>query len=471
LSDPGRTIILGAGPTGLGAAYRLRQIGFRAFTLLEAGHGPGGLASSVVDPSGFTWDLGGHVQFSHYRYYDDALDRALGREWLEHEREAWVWFRDRFVPYPFQNNLHRLDAADVEPALAGLEEAARRADLSPPRDFRQWIARTFGSWIAEHFLYPYNAKVWGHPLEEMGVGWVGERVAAPDLERIRRNLEAGRDDVAWGPNRRFRFPRRGGTGAIWKAVTELLGDADLRFGADVVAVDLRSKRLTLATGEWLAYDTLISSMPLDRLSGMCRDLDPEARQAARAFRHSSCHILGVGVQGPKPEALRTKCWMYFPDPAVPYYRVTVFSNYSPFNVPPGDHWSLMAEVCESPTTAVDSERLASWTLEGMRRDGLLASDSRVVSLWHRRLEYGYPIPTLDRDAALGRLFPELERHRVYSRGRFGAWKYEVSNQDHSFMQGVELIDRLFGLGEEHTLERPHYVNSGVFAQPPAQARP
>jgi hypothetical protein len=32
---------------------------------------------------------------------------------------------------------------------------------------------------------------------------------------------------------------------------------------------------------------------------------------------------------------------------------------------------------------------------------------------------------------------------VYSRGRFGAWKYEVGNMDHSFMQGVEVVERIF----------------------------
>ena len=53
----------------------------------------------------------------------------------------------------------------------------------------------------------------------------------------------------------------------------------------------------------------------------------------REFVHSSSHIVGVGLSGAVPDALETKCWMYFPEPQVPFYRATVFSNYSPNNAP------------------------------------------------------------------------------------------------------------------------------------------
>jgi len=56
------------------------------------------------------------------------------------------------------------------------------------------------------------------------------------------------------------------------------------------------------------------------------------------------------------------------------------------------------------------------------------------------------------------LLETLEQHDIYSRGRFGAWKYEVSNQDHSFMQGVEAVNRLASGTEEITLHRPNVVN-------------
>lgn len=43
---------------------------------------------------------------------------------------------------------------------------------------------------------------------------------------------------------------------------------------------------------------------------------------------------------------------------------------------------------------------------------------------------------------MARAHRALEKNSIYSRGRFGGWKYEVSNQDHCFIQGKELLDRI-----------------------------
>jgi protoporphyrinogen oxidase len=410
--------------------------------------------------------VGGHVQFSHYAYYDAVLDRALGDAWLMHEREAWVWIKGRFVPYPFQENLHRLDPEDGAAALRGLEEAAARP-AAPADDFETWIVSTFGEWISTHFLGPYNRKVWGYPLSALGTGWMGERVAVPDLERVRHALRTKEDQVSWGPNRRFRFPRTGGTGSIWRAVAGLLPRDRIRYEAPVESVDLDARRVTLVGGERLAYDTLVSTLPLDRLCALARGVDARARAAAASLVKSAVHVVGVGLQARTPDALRRKCWMYFPESNSPYYRVTVFSNYSPANAPEGC-WSLMAEVCETPHRPVQAARVADAVVAALREDGLVGPEGRVVGVWHRREEHGYPTPSRGRDDALAAIQPALEERRVFSRGRFGAWKYEVSNQDHSFMQGVEVVDRLLGLGREETLTRPDHVNAGAYRSQPAQ---
>jgi len=82
----------------------------------------------------------------------------------------------------------------------------------------------------------------------------------------------------------------------------------------------------------------------------------------------------------------------------------------------------------------------------------LIDQQNVISRWHRKLPFGYPVPTISRDSILRRVLRALETQQIYSRGRFGAWLYEISNQDHSFMQGVELVNRLRGVGDETTLQ-------------------
>jgi protoporphyrinogen oxidase len=461
MNDPGRVLILGAGPTGLGAAYRLQELGFDDYLVIEAASTPGGLASSFVDEAGFTWDVGGHVQFSHYKYYDRLLDRALGDAWLCHERESWVWMHGRFIPYPLQNNIHRFDGEVCARVLAGMEKAAGRAPRGA--SFREWLLHTFGQELCDLFLFPYNLKVWGYPLDTIDTGWMGERVAVPDLDRIRRNVRKHRDDVSWGPNSTFRFPERGGTGAIWQGVAGLLPADRLALGNRATAVDLAERAVTLADGRTLRYDTLVTTIPLKAFAAMATGLDADAHRACDVLVSSACHVLGIGLRGPEPAALGRKCWVYFPEANSPYYRVTVFSHYSPHNVPEGEgYWSLMAEVCETPCRPAHPTVLGDWTVRAFREDGLIDPGTEVVSVWHRREMFGYPTPALGRDEALSVVLPALARQRVFSRGRFGAWKYEVSNQDHSCMQGVELADALLGEGEEVTIHRPDHVNAGAF---------
>jgi len=51
-------VIIGSGPCGLGAAYRLQELGIDNFVVLEAGPVAGGLSITATDEQGFLWDMG-----------------------------------------------------------------------------------------------------------------------------------------------------------------------------------------------------------------------------------------------------------------------------------------------------------------------------------------------------------------------------------------------------------------------------
>lgn len=454
-------VIVGGGPTGLGAAYRLLELGITDFIVLEKENYVGGLATSFVDEKGFTWDVGGHVQFSHYKYFDDLMIKALGNEgWLTHQRESWVWIKNTFVPYPFQNNIRHLPLEDQLKCIKGLVELYRNGVSTKSANFKEWILNTFGEGLAEVFMIPYNYKVWAYPAEMMNSQWVGERVAVSDLSKIIENVLLEKDDYSWGPNNLFQFPKKGGTGAIWRAVGKLIGEKYFKLNSIVSSVDIDAKSVKLTNGESVEYDFLLNTMPLDIFTTKCDGLDASTTEVAQDLLHSSTHVIGIGLKGAPPAHLKKKCWMYFPESNSPYYRITVFSNYSPDNVPDiNNQWSLMAEVSASTHKVVDIENLMKDTIKAMIEDNLIGNEDQVISEFYFSTDYGYPTPSIDRDKIVNQVLPELQKNDIYSRGRFGAWKYEVANQDHSMMQGVEWANLMVLNIPELTLPFPNTANA------------
>lgn len=174
--------------------------------------------------------------------------------------------------------------------------------------------------------------------------------------------------------------------------------------------------------------------------------------------------------------------LYFPEDNCPFYRATIFSNYSPYNQPQADaklptlyladgskaktseakegpYWSIMLEVSQSSLKPVDEENLLKDCIQGLINTDMIKPEDEIVSTYHRKFDHGYPTPSLEREGVLKELLPKLEDLDILSRGRFGSWRYEVGNQDHSFMLGVEAVDSIVSGAVELTLNYPDFVNS------------
>lgn len=452
-------LIVGAGPTGLGAAWRLHELGHTNWLLVDRLPHVGGLAASFVDEHGFTWDVAVHVAHSHYHYVDRLMETVLPDGFLHHERRAWVREYGAWVPYPFQYNFRHLPTAAREQCLEGLRSLKNRP-VTKPGNFEEWIQGSFGAGIADHFMMPYNRKIWSTPPADMNCHWLGDRVPVVDLERVERNLREGRDDVAWGPNHLFQFPKTGGTGAIWRAMQDRLPAERIRLNTGLVSLDAAKREARLSDGSTVRYDALISTIPLPHLARMVGRAD--VIEPVRRLRHTHVQVACVACEFPIPPALADKTWIYCPEDQTIFYRVTPFSIFSPAHVP--DVTKQCSFLCEIstpgdgkpwPRAVVEEE-----TLRGLRESGLAPATRENSRFFHIDADYGYPVPTVDRDEVLHAVIPELDRMRIHSRGRFGAWKYEVANMDHSVMQGVEAVDAIFTGTEEVTWRSPNVVNAG-----------
>jgi len=190
--------------------------------------------------------------------------------------------------------------------------------------------------------------------------------------------------------------------------------------------------------------------------------------------------------------------MYYPESDCPYYRCTVFSHYGVGNAPKADvllptirkgdkslpvdstpkagpYWSLMFEVSENKVfKPINLATIVEETIQGAINTKMIESTDEIVSVYYRRLEHGYPTPSLERDGVLAEALPWLQKQDIWSRGRFGSYKYEVANQDHSLMIGVEAADNILFGTKEFTMLYPSLTNEGgaknteiVYTPPPS----
>lgn len=311
----------------------------------------------------------------------------------------------------------------------------------------------------------------------MNASWIGERVAMVDLAKILKDYitystsdktKPATEIGSWGPNSIFKYPKYGGTGSIWKGVGHLLNPDHLKLNTEIAEIDSDSKTIKFTNSNTIKYDKLISTIPIDiliqKVIKPTKKLDVDKILGKHGqIKHSTTHVIGLGFDGEITNEIKDKSWMYFPSlDRSPFYRMTAFSNYSPYLVnEPYKQSSMMFEVCETEHIP-DTSDIVNKTIEGAINENLMSDSDvdRIVTKFHMKFDYGYPTPYLNRDPFLNDLEPILRNDLdIYSRGRFGGWRYEVSNQDHSCMQGVESVDNILFGAEEQTFFYPDHVNS------------
>lgn len=429
-----KIVIIGAGPCGLGAAYRLQELGYRNWFIYEKNDYVGGLAASFKDKRGFIWDVGGHVLFSRYEYFDSLLKKMLDGKFVEHERKAYIWILDRLVPYPFQNNIKYLPKDIYLECLTSLRQPSRNNTNS--NNFKEWVLQTFGEGIAKYFMLPHNWKLWAHPLETMSKDWVSGSISPVSVEQLKQNISQDNDDNSWGMNYKFKYPLHGGIGGLFQNFLSFIKD-NLCFKKEVVKINVDKKEIVFSDGQTTDYGVIINTMPLDDFIGKANLI--QLNSAAMKLKHNGIFVVGFGIKGECP---KDRNWIYFPEERYPFYRASYISNYSPNNIPSQNYFSLLAETAYSEFKPVSKDRIVGETLQGLINCSLIKEKENIVSTFLLDVPYAYPVPTLERDEVLGHIQNYLKAKDIYSCGRFGGWKYEVGSIDDSINQGKEAIDVL-----------------------------
>jgi protoporphyrinogen oxidase len=420
-----QVVIVGAGLTGLATAYHLEQSGFFDFTILEKESEPGGLVRSVQQ-DGFTFDYTGHLLHVNHPYFKQFIDAIMPRIQLGTcARNAATFSHGAYAPYPFQTNLSTLPLNVICECIEGFVK--RELDHpGEPETFYGWATKHFGAGINKHFHHPYNSKLFDLDTKEIHPSWVQHFVPSTTLADILKNLmEQSDSPQTAGYNAIFHYPLRGG---IQSFITHLRAKitAQPRLSSAVERIDTTQKQLKMADGSTEHYETLVSTMPLDRLLGsLSKTADSALREQKDNLRCASVFNINLGIS---IHNLTPHHWIYIPEKKYECYRIGCWSNFSP-NMAPDGHSSLYAEFASQPSQSRRAEQASRIT---RARDDIRnifgVAEQDIVTEKNLNLEHAYVIYDAWREKHLARLHKALREKNIYSIGRFGEWKYS-SMQD------------------------------------------
>jgi protoporphyrinogen oxidase len=459
------SVVIGAGPAGLTAAYDLTKHGLPV-AVFEADDVVGGI-SRTVERDGWRFDIGGHRFFTKVARVEELWHEILPDEdFLLRPRMSRIYYRGKLFDYPLKAG-NALRGLGVLEALRCIGSYAW-ARIRPPKDqthLDAWVTARFGKRLFSIFFKTYTEKVWGMKTSELPADWAAQRIKNLSLTEAIRNalLPKRNQKEITSLIEEFQYPKYG-PGMMWERCTQLVraaggsvtlgtrvdavhwepahsnsaspnGSAERgasRRGAGAVAVTVTGPD---GVRSRVAASHVVSSMPI---SALVRAMDPPAPprvlEAADDLRYRD--FLTVALVVPL-EAGFPDNWIYIHSPGVKVGRIQNFGSWSPFLVKDG-RTCLGLEYFVNEGDALwtmadpDLVRMATGELE---RLGLI-QPGRVEAGYAVRMPKAYPVydDRYQKNLEVIRQWLQGAVPNVHPVGRNGMHRY--NNQDHSMLTAL-----------------------------------
>lgn len=426
-----RNIILGAGISGIAAAYELKRNNFESI-IFEKNSDWGGLLDNF-SIEGFRFDKFVHFSFANDKYVNDIFFQT---KYISHEPLSYNFYKGHWLKHPAQNNLFPLNKVEKE-KIVGDFKSRKDKSVSEIKDYEEWLRVQYGDYFAENFPMVYTEKYWTITAKELETKWVGSRMYKPSLEEVEKGCESSETPNTYYA-KEMRYPSQGGYKAF---ITPMVKDIDIRTNSGVDKIDLNNKTIRLTDGKTYEFDNLISSLPLTEICKLINNVPEYVLEASEKLNYTSGYLVSLGFN--KPE-IADKLWFYIYDKDILPARVYSPSMKSSDNAPKGCS-SIQAEIYYNRGKKLgfsDSEILEQ-TIDKFISIGLFKEEDLIVK--DIRSEK-YANVVFDHAIYVNRkiVIDYLVQNDIISVGRFGEWEYFWSDQ--SLLSGrdgaLKLINKL-----------------------------
>lgn len=383
-------LILGAGPSGLTLANRLKQMGETSFFVLEKEKEAGGLCRSTqVDGSPFDIGGGHFLDVRRPKVNEFLFQFMPEEEWEKFDRDSRIAVNGDVISHPIEANIWQMKLENQVEYLKSIAVAGCNLKEEMPQEFVSWIYWKLGDKIAENYMIPYNQKMFGEDLNQLGTYWLKK---LPNVS-FEETLLSCLTKKAYGEqpgHAQFFYPKKYGYGELWLRMAEEI-KGQIKYDASVHAIDFDTNTVTTKEGETYSADVIISTIPwmeFAKITGMPQEL----KEKIGHLKYSSVQTAYF------PDNLDTEAqWVYYPDPELSYHRILVRHNFC--NGSKG-YW-----------TECNSTRV----------------DETTESTFQYMNQYAYPLNTIGKPEIMKELLEWAKTRRVYGLGRWGEHQHYNSD--------------------------------------------
>jgi protoporphyrinogen oxidase len=413
-------VIIGSGMAGLGAAWFLKNKQFKV-TILEKENVIGGLCRTEKQ-NGYSFDYTGHLLHFKNSLFKKIVFDLMTDNLYEKKRSAWIYSKNTFTKYPFQMNLYGLpDEIIVECVYQYCIKFFKNANRHS-NNYEKWIRNNFGNGIAEHFLIPYNEKLFKRKVTKLHKDTGGRFIPKVDIKDVISGAIKS-DDKSVGYNTTFYYPIEGG---IMDLINRLASGIEIEVNKNVEEINVKGSRVITERNE-IKYDYLISTMPLPDLIEKVKDVEL-LNDHQDKLKYISILNVNFGIK--KENA--NKHWVYIPEKKYDFHRVGFFNNFSEKMVPPGKS-SIFYEISYKKNDIVNTQKVIDKCINDSLEIGLINSAEDIDLIKVIKIPFGYVVCNNQRKKYQNSITKELNKTNIRTAGRFGSWEY-FSMED-SFMDG------------------------------------
>ena len=383
-------LILGAGPSGLTLANRLKQMGETSFFVLEKEKEAGGLCRSTqVDGSPFDIGGGHFLDVRRPKVNEFLFQFMPEEEWEKFDRDSRIAVNGDVISHPIEANIWQMKLENQVEYLKSIAVAGCNLKEEMPQEFVSWIYWKLGDKIAENYMIPYNQKMFGEDLNQLGTYWL-EKLPNVSFEETLLSCLTKKAYGEQPGHAQFFYPKKYGYGELWLRMAEEI-KGQIQYDASVHTIDFDTNTVTTKEGETYSADVIISTIPwmeFAKITGMPQEL----KEKIGHLKYSSVQTAYF------PDNLDTEAqWVYYPDPELSYHRILVRHNFC--NGSKG-YW-----------TECNSTRV----------------DETTESTFQYMNQYAYPLNTIGKPEIMKELLEWAKTRRVYGLGRWGEHQHYNSD--------------------------------------------